>query len=149
MAHYQKITCGQIISSPFTAKFMAPSSAAMGMEGDKLSGAATATAAVVAFTCFFALAISILLIKNLLVNKKRVKSCYLNTESKPQSTFKRVLADNSYSQFKHLKLQASDVQADSMSYYSTYDHYLTCLSYTLNALFGFSFYRGMHEFAPV
>ncbi|XP_073060841.1 protein RRP6-like 3 isoform X1 [Primulina eburnea] len=91
---------------------MAPSSAAMAMEGDKLSGGATATAAFVAFTCFFALAVSVLLMRHLLVNKKRVKSCYLNTEPKPQSTFKRVLTENSYSQFKHLMLQASDVQAD-------------------------------------
>ncbi|XP_073148987.1 protein RRP6-like 3 [Henckelia pumila] len=84
----------------------------MAMEGDKLSGAATATAAVIALTCFFALAISVRLIKLLLVNRKREKSCYLNSESKPQSTFKRVLAENSYSQFKHLKLHASDLQAD-------------------------------------
>ncbi|KAM7495211.1 hypothetical protein LguiB_029820 [Lonicera macranthoides] len=33
-----------------------------------------------------------------------ISSCYLKTESKPQQSFKRVLADNSYSQFKHLKL---------------------------------------------
>ncbi|XP_009601353.1 protein RRP6-like 3 isoform X1 [Nicotiana tomentosiformis] len=38
--------------------------------------------------------------------KKQQKkhSCYLNAESKPQSSFKRVFADNSYSQFKHIKL---------------------------------------------
>ncbi|XP_021837310.2 protein RRP6-like 3 isoform X1 [Spinacia oleracea] len=31
-------------------------------------------------------------------------SCYLSFEFKPQSNFKRVLADNSYSQFKHFKV---------------------------------------------
>ncbi|GAV66978.1 HRDC domain-containing protein/DNA_pol_A_exo1 domain-containing protein [Cephalotus follicularis] len=31
-------------------------------------------------------------------------SCYLRTDHKPQCTFKRVLADNSYSPFNHLKL---------------------------------------------
>lgn len=38
--------------------------------------------------------------------RKRSKPCYLATETpqKPQCNFKRVLADNSYSQFKHLKL---------------------------------------------
>ncbi|KAM3301612.1 protein RRP6-like 3 isoform X2 [Capsicum chacoense] len=37
--------------------------------------------------------------------KKQQKkhSCYLNAEIKPQFSFKRVFADNSYSQFKHLK----------------------------------------------
>nr|GMC77103.1 protein RRP6-like 3 isoform X2 [Ipomoea batatas] len=34
--------------------------------------------------------------------------CYLKAESKPQYTFKRVLADNSYSSFKHLKLNATN-----------------------------------------
>ncbi|XP_019250283.1 PREDICTED: protein RRP6-like 3 isoform X3 [Nicotiana attenuata] len=42
--------------------------------------------------------------------KKQQKkhSCYLNAEIKPQSSFKRVFADNSYSQFKHLKLVNSN-----------------------------------------
>ncbi|KAF5458342.1 hypothetical protein F2P56_022377, partial [Juglans regia] len=36
------------------------------------------------------------------------KSCYLQADqTKPQHAFKRVLADNSYSPFKHLKLDAS------------------------------------------
>ncbi|CAK9158012.1 unnamed protein product [Ilex paraguariensis] len=35
-------------------------------------------------------------------------SCYLKTEPKPQNTFKRVLADNCYSPFKHLKLTTTD-----------------------------------------
>ncbi|KAK3445922.1 hypothetical protein EUGRSUZ_A01124 [Eucalyptus grandis] len=35
-------------------------------------------------------------------------ACYLRAESKPQHGFRRVLADNSYSPFKHLKLGGSD-----------------------------------------
>ncbi|KZV17721.1 hypothetical protein F511_01530 [Dorcoceras hygrometricum] len=84
----------------------------MVMEGDNLRRAAAAAAAVIAFTCFLALAISARLVKHLLVNRKRKKSCYLNTEPKPQNTFRRVLADNSFSQFKHLKLHASGLPAD-------------------------------------
>ncbi|XP_058729635.1 protein RRP6-like 3 isoform X1 [Vicia villosa] len=34
-------------------------------------------------------------------------SCYSHSEPKPQSTFKRVLADNSYTPFKHLSVKAS------------------------------------------
>ncbi|KAJ8452167.1 hypothetical protein Cgig2_016748 [Carnegiea gigantea] len=37
----------------------------------------------------------------------RKTSCYLEFETKPQSSFKQVLADNSYSPFKHLKLANS------------------------------------------
>lgn len=33
-----------------------------------------------------------------------LSSCYLHSELKPQFSFKRVLADNCYSGFKHLKL---------------------------------------------
>ena len=33
--------------------------------------------------------------------------CYLHGDQKPQHAFKRVLADNSYSPFKHLKLHDS------------------------------------------
>lgn len=40
--------------------------------------------------------------------KRHSKSCYLHTEPKPQSSFKRVFADNSYSPFKHLKLNDTD-----------------------------------------
>ncbi|KAH6785648.1 hypothetical protein C2S51_038103 [Perilla frutescens var. frutescens] len=63
---------------------------------------------IIAATFFFALAVSVHFIKHFLANPKRKKSCYLNSESKPQHKFKRVLADNSYSQFKHLKLHAAD-----------------------------------------
>lgn len=56
-----------------------------------------------AVTCLLALAISIhLIIKQFFINPKKKQSCYLYAESKPQHSFKRVLADNSYSQFKHL-----------------------------------------------
>ncbi|GMH07179.1 hypothetical protein Nepgr_009019 [Nepenthes gracilis] len=41
-------------------------------------------------------------------NKPPTLSCYLETESKPQYAFKRILADNSYSPFKHLKLNDSN-----------------------------------------
>ncbi|XP_009770912.1 protein RRP6-like 3 isoform X1 [Nicotiana sylvestris] len=41
-------------------------------------------------------------------NRKKKHSCYLNAEIKPQASFKRVFADNSYSQFKHLKLVNSN-----------------------------------------
>ncbi|KAG8387041.1 hypothetical protein BUALT_Bualt03G0211800 [Buddleja alternifolia] len=70
----------------------------------------------VAFTCFFALAISIRFIKQFFFiipkDRKKKSSCYLNTEPKPQYTFKRVLADNSYSQFKHLKLPTETSHSD-------------------------------------
>ncbi|GFP79574.1 exosome complex exonuclease rrp6 [Phtheirospermum japonicum] len=80
----------------------------MAVERDKLGAASLAIAA----TCFIALAISIRLIKLFFINPKRKKSCYLNAEHKPQHAFKRVLADNSYSQFKHLKLHTADSQSD-------------------------------------
>lgn len=43
--------------------------------------------------------------------KLRSSSCYLQTEVKPQHSFKRSLADNSYAPFRHLKRIESD---DSM-----------------------------------
>ncbi|KAI3457347.1 hypothetical protein Pfo_014010 [Paulownia fortunei] len=81
---------------------------AMAADKDKLR----ATALAIAATCFLALAISIRFIKQFFMNPKRKKSCYLNTEAKPQYAFKRVLADNSYSQFKHLKLHTADSHSD-------------------------------------
>ncbi|KAK6134715.1 hypothetical protein DH2020_031541 [Rehmannia glutinosa] len=53
---------------------------AMAVEKDKLRAAVLAIAA----TFFFALAISIGFIKQFFINRKRKKSCYLNTEPKPQ-----------------------------------------------------------------
>ncbi|CAH8380872.1 unnamed protein product [Eruca vesicaria subsp. sativa] len=41
-----------------------------------------------------------------------LSSCYLHSETKPQFSFKRVLADNSYSGFKHLK-KLDDVSSSS------------------------------------
>ncbi|XP_034701394.1 protein RRP6-like 3 isoform X3 [Vitis riparia] len=43
-------------------------------------------------------------------------SCYLHTEPKPQYSFKRVLADNSYSAFKHLKLGESNSETSLHSH---------------------------------
>ncbi|KAK9284591.1 hypothetical protein L1049_023767 [Liquidambar formosana] len=43
-------------------------------------------------------------------------SCYLHSEPKPQYAFKRVLADNSYSPFKHLKLNDSNNENSSNSH---------------------------------
>lgn len=76
----------------------------MAVNEDKLR----ATPLVIAATCFFALAISVHFIKQFMASSRRKRPCYLISESKPQLKFKRVLADNSYSQFKHLKLHAAD-----------------------------------------
>ncbi|KAK6918871.1 3'-5' exonuclease domain [Dillenia turbinata] len=55
--------------------------------------------------------VSIVLVKQIKKRRRKQKSnslpcssCHLNTEIKPQNHFRRVLADNSYSHFKHLKL---------------------------------------------
>ncbi|CAN4104784.1 unnamed protein product [Withania somnifera] len=50
-------------------------------------------------------------------NKKKKHSCYLNAEIKPQSSFKRVLADNSYSQFKHLNFDNTNVDLENLHPY--------------------------------
>lgn len=39
--------------------------------------------------------------------KQKLSWCYLKSEAKPQSDFKRVLANNSYAPFKHLKLDGN------------------------------------------
>ncbi|KAL8474285.1 hypothetical protein ACS0TY_030930 [Phlomoides rotata] len=80
----------------------------MAADKDKL----LATAMAVIAACFLALAISFRFIKQLLLTPKRKKLCYLSSESKPQHAFKRVLADNSYSQFKHLKRQETASLSD-------------------------------------
>ncbi|KAK4484838.1 hypothetical protein RD792_007438 [Penstemon davidsonii] len=68
----------------------------MAMDNDNLR------ALTIAATCIL---ITLTIIKQFFMSPKRKKnSFYLNTEPKPQHAFKRVLADNSYSQFKHLKL---------------------------------------------
>ncbi|KAI4334090.1 hypothetical protein L6164_018823 [Bauhinia variegata] len=51
-------------------------------------------------------------------HKSPLSLCYLHNEPKPQSAFKRVLADNSYTQFKHLKLNdSSDENASNVHPY--------------------------------
>lgn len=45
-------------------------------------------------------------------------SCYLKTKQKPQHSFKRVLADNSYSQFKHLNLSTSQTNGGTIYVYN-------------------------------
>ncbi|KAL7000092.1 Protein RRP6-like 3 [Sarracenia purpurea var. burkii] len=47
-------------------------------------------------------------------------SCYLKTEPKPQNAFKRVLADNSYAPFKHLKLSGSYDNNENSSFEHPY-----------------------------
>nr|XP_043622307.1 protein RRP6-like 3 isoform X2 [Erigeron canadensis] len=55
--------------------------------------------------------VSILFVNKFLKHRKRkhnnnnINSCYLKSQVKPQHTFKRVLANNSYAPFKHLRLQ--------------------------------------------
>lgn len=49
--------------------------------------------------------------------KQNIGSCYLKSEAKPQQNFKRVLANNSYSPFKHLKLD-DDSSSDLHPYES-------------------------------
>ncbi|KAI7757526.1 hypothetical protein M8C21_017072 [Ambrosia artemisiifolia] len=53
------------------------------------------------------LAVATILLANKIRKKRKQKnitSCYLKSEAKPQHSFKRVLANNSYAPFKHLKL---------------------------------------------
>ncbi|XVF43375.1 hypothetical protein PTKIN_Ptkin02bG0035300 [Pterospermum kingtungense] len=45
--------------------------------------------------------------------RKRQSCCYLHSEQKPQLSFKRVLADNSYSPFKHFNRQAESDEEKS------------------------------------
>ncbi|XP_021746021.1 protein RRP6-like 3 [Chenopodium quinoa] len=59
-------------------------------------------------------------------------SCYLSSEFKPQSSFKRVLADNSYSSFKHLKLSDSSNAAESSNLHPYDREIMTLLENTQN-----------------
>lgn len=45
-----------------------------------------------------------------------LSSCYLHSELKSQFGFKRVLADNSYSEFKHLKLDDASSSLGGIQY---------------------------------
>ncbi|KAI3809814.1 hypothetical protein L1987_19414 [Smallanthus sonchifolius] len=61
----------------------------------------------IAFTITCVAVVSILMANKFRKQRKRkqnVSSCYLKSEAKPQHNFKRVLANNSYAPFKHLKL---------------------------------------------
>ncbi|EXC01253.1 Exosome component 10 [Morus notabilis] len=64
-------------------------------------------------------------------NKKRPRSsCYLRADPKPQFSFKRVLADNSYSAFKHLNTSDSttkDVGSEPASNSHPYEAEITAL----------------------
>ncbi|XP_065874303.1 protein RRP6-like 3 isoform X2 [Euphorbia lathyris] len=62
-------------------------------------------------------------------------SCYLQSDPKPQFAFKRVLADNSYSQFKHLKLQDA-TNEDSLNSHP-YEKEITPLIKNPSVKFGF------------
>ncbi|KAL8238235.1 hypothetical protein R6Q59_019316 [Mikania micrantha] len=64
----------------------------------------------IAFTISCLAVVSILLANILRKQRNRkqnISSCYLKSEAKPQHNFKRVLANNSYAPFKHLKLDES------------------------------------------
>ncbi|KAA8524681.1 hypothetical protein F0562_011104 [Nyssa sinensis] len=73
----------------------------------------------IAFTVACLAAISMFLTTQYRKHRKQKKfwsSCYLKTEPKPQNKFKRVLADNSYAPFKHLKLSDSNNENSSSSH---------------------------------
>ncbi|XP_042519265.1 protein RRP6-like 3 [Macadamia integrifolia] len=53
------------------------------------------------------------------------KFCYLETEEKPQSIFKRVLADNSYTPFKHLNRNEANNELSLISH--PYEEEITAL----------------------
>ncbi|XP_020973967.1 protein RRP6-like 3 isoform X1 [Arachis ipaensis] len=61
-------------------------------------------------------------------NKKSPSSsCYLHSEPKPQSSFKRVLADNSYTPFKHLKNLNDSSNNDKASNLHPFEAVITAL----------------------
>jgi cation-transporting P-type ATPase D len=67
-----------------------------------------------------------------------LSSCYLHSELKPQFGFKRVLADNSYSEFKHLKLvDASSSSLEKPSNGHPYETEITVLLENPQIEFGF------------
>ncbi|KAL9301414.1 Protein RRP6-like 3 [Arabidopsis thaliana] len=67
-----------------------------------------------------------------------LSSCYLHSELKPQFCFKRVLADNSYSEFKHLKLvDASSSSLEKPSNGHPYETEITVLLENPQIEFGF------------
>lgn len=73
------------------------------MESGQRLRVVLAVASFVALSLFFALQY-----RRRRKQESRSSSCYLRADSKPQHSFKRVLADNSFAPFKHLKLKDSD-----------------------------------------
>ncbi|XP_059451789.1 protein RRP6-like 3 isoform X2 [Corylus avellana] len=76
---------------------------------------------VIAITIGTVMALSIVYSAHLRRRRRKQKrsrsSCYLQADqTKPQQAFKRVLADNSYSPFKHLKLNESENALNSHPY---------------------------------
>ncbi|XVE91748.1 hypothetical protein REPUB_Repub01dG0038000 [Reevesia pubescens] len=59
--------------------------------------------------------------------KRRQSGCYLHSEPKPQHSFKRVLADNSYSPFNHFNRQTDSVNEKSSSSTHPYEVEITVL----------------------
>ncbi|KAK4741810.1 hypothetical protein SAY87_025398 [Trapa incisa] len=57
--------------------------------------------------------------------QRRSSSCYLSADWKPQHSFKRVLADNSFAPFKHLKLK--DSNGDDISNMHPHEAEITAL----------------------
>ncbi|KAG7573358.1 Ribonuclease H-like superfamily [Arabidopsis suecica] len=73
-----------------------------------------------------------------------LSSCYLHSELKSQFGFKRVLADNSYSEFKHLKLD--DASSSSLEKSSNGHPYETEITVLLeNPRIEFGFLRGEYS----
>ncbi|XP_023639722.1 protein RRP6-like 3 isoform X3 [Capsella rubella] len=66
-----------------------------------------------------------------------LSSCYLHSELKPQFGFKRVLADNSYSEFKHLKLDDASSSLEKASNCHPYEAEITVLLENIQIEFGF------------
>ncbi|XP_030539698.1 protein RRP6-like 3 isoform X1 [Rhodamnia argentea] len=87
------------------------------MESNRKLKMAIAFASVAALSVFFSLHY-----RRRRKQRSRRCACYLRADSKPQDSFRRVLADNSYSPFKHLKLEDGD-----SSYSHPYEAEITAL----------------------
>ncbi|KAK6242535.1 hypothetical protein SCA6_007924 [Theobroma cacao] len=84
-------------------------------------------------------AISIFFTAQLYRRRRRLKRpqscCYLHSEPKPQQSFKRVLADNSYSPFNHFNRQTDSVNEKSSSLTHPYEAEITALMENPQLLF--------------
>ncbi|KAL5730734.1 hypothetical protein ACHQM5_003527 [Ranunculus cassubicifolius] len=83
----------------------------------------------------------LIIIATILYRRRKTRhlhDCYLQTESKPQTSFKHVLADNSYNLFKHFK-------GDQVSYVHPYEKEITELI-GRSELEEFSFCNGEADF---